>query len=186
MDFQQTFSDSRNDNSKTKNIINVPKIRNTEKIVVPQHSNQPNVMKQITVSTDSLTSNQLQLIRDQQQLQMQIQQQLQQQIMKHKRPPQNQQLQQEIKAIANFKAQIQEHLQMRQANVVNGVLTQTAPQYTSILNKKDNVVTNVGSLSQVSEVNYISRSPSFFFPFSVLKMNVIFRIATENSCNSAS
>lgn len=109
-------------------------------------------MKQITVSSDPLNPN-LQMIRDQQHLQMQIQQQLQHQILQHKRQ-QNQQLQQEIKAIANFKAQIQEHMQMQQANMVNGVISQPVPQYTSILNKKENIIANSPTTFQV---NFLKR-----------------------------
>ncbi|XP_065201118.1 uncharacterized protein Spt20 [Planococcus citri] len=143
----QTFSDSRNDTNKVKSVISVPKARNVEKVqIISQPTNLPNVMKQIGVSSDPMNSNQLQLIRDQQHLQMQIQQQLQHQILQHKRQ-QNQQLQQEIKAIANFKAQIQEHMQMQQSNVVNGVISQPVPQYTSLLNKKENI-TNSPSTSQ--------------------------------------
>lgn len=121
-------------------MINIAKARPAEKVILPQQANLPNTMKQVTVSSDSLTSNQIQMIRDQQQQQqLQLQLQLQQQLLQQKRQQQSQQLQQEIKAITNFNATIQEHLQMRQAtSMINGLVQQPAPQYTSLLHKKDN------------------------------------------------
>ncbi len=93
-------------------------------------------------------------MRDQQ-LQLQIQQQLQQQILQHKRQQQNQQLQQEIKAITNFNAQIQEHLQMRQANMINGLLPQSGTQFTSVVSKKDG--SSSPSSSQVISLQLIQQ-----------------------------
>lgn len=120
-----------------------------EKLVLASQGNFSNVVQQITIAPDQLIPGQVQVIQDQQNLQMQIQQQLKQQILQHKRQQQNQTLQQQINAINNLKAQIQEHLQMRQANVVNGVISQNVPQYTSLLHKKENVNVNAPSSSQV-------------------------------------
>lgn len=128
-----------------------PKLRpSAEKLVLTSQGIFPNVVKQITIASDQLTPNQVQVIQDQQNLQMQIQQQLQQQILQHKRQLPNQ-LQQQVNAIVNLKAQVQEHIQMRQTNVVNGVLSQNVPQYASLLQKKENANVSVPSTSQVRE-----------------------------------
>jgi hypothetical protein len=149
----QTLSYTKNDlQGKAKIVVPVAptKIRSTaEKLALASQANLSNVLKQITISSDQLIPGQVQVIQDQQNLQMQIQQQLQQQILQHKRQQQNQTLQQQINAIVNLKAQVQEHLQMRQANVVNGVISQNAPQYTSLLHKKENINVNAPSTSQV-------------------------------------